>query len=176
MTIREPAESDKDQIRQVYTAAFDEEEKELVADLAIELLDTESSPKTLHLVADTEDEIVGHVSFSPVRIKDSRDCMGYILAPLAVSPRQQKRGVGSALVRRGLEQLAREQAKVVLVYGDPEYYSRFGFSSELAEKYIPPFPLTYTLGWQAVFIGGMIPEMDPVEIQCVEPLRKPELW
>lgn len=174
--IREIEILDTERIRQVYLSSFDGEERELVAGLAIELLNTDSNPKTLHLVADDEGEILGHVSFSPVMIKDSQKCLGYILALLAVSPEHQKRGVGSMLVREGLERLMSSEATVVLLYGDPDYYGRFGFSSELAEKYIPPFPLRYPSGWQALALSGELVPKDPKRITCVEPLNKPELW
>ena len=176
MKIREPAISDAERIRQIYLSAFGKEERDLVADLAIELLNTELNPGSLHLVADAGDEIVGHISFSPVTIKDPRESVGYILAPLAVLPGHQKRGMGSILVRRGLEQLATSEGMVVLVYGDPEYYCRFGFNQELARTYTTPFPLRYPLGWQALAIGGELLPGNLEKIACVESLNKPELW
>ena len=176
MTIREPALSDGESIRQIYLSAFNEEERELVADFAIELLNTETSPKSLHLVAEAGGLIVGHVSFSPVMVKDSHECIGYILAPLAVSPSHQNRGIASALVGGGLELVATTESIIVLVYGDPEFYGRFGFKQGLAKNYITPFQLTFPLGWQALATGGSFAESEPVEIQCVEPLRNPKLW
>jgi putative acetyltransferase len=176
MKVKEPEVSDHDQIRQLYLSAFDKEERELVSGLAFELLIKESTPRTLHLIAEAEEDVAGHVASSPVWVQNSNEFLGYILAPLAVSPEHQKKGIGSTLVRKGLQRLVAEESPVVLVYGDPEYYSRFGFSSVLAEKYIPPFPLTYPLGWQALALSGKLPSRNPEKILCVEPLNKPELW
>lgn len=55
------------------------------------------------------------------------------MGPVAVAPRFQKRGIGSVLIRSTLELAEKSAAPAVLIYGDPGYYSRFGF--EPAEKY-----------------------------------------
>ena len=84
------------------------------------------------LVATEGGEIVGHIFFSPVSLvsedgtEDSRfAAMG--LAPMAVLPEHQRRGVGSELVRAGLDECRRMGLGVVVVLGHPEYYPRFGF-------------------------------------------------
>lgn len=85
------------------------------------------------LVAEEDGAIVGHVAFSPVRIgEDGRvgeDGGGrwWGLAPLAVAPGWQKRGIGAALVRRGLAAAAEAGVTLVVVLGSPAYYGRFGF-------------------------------------------------
>jgi putative acetyltransferase len=61
------------------------------------------------------------------------------LAPMAVLPAFQKQGIGSALVRNGLE-LCRELGhRIVIVLGHPNFYPRFGFSAKLAEALSSPF-------------------------------------
>jgi putative acetyltransferase len=62
------------------------------------------------------------------------------LAPLAVSPEQQCRGVGGQLIRHGLDWLRERGEQVVIVLGHPAYYSRFGFSSDRARSLASPFP------------------------------------
>jgi putative acetyltransferase len=69
--------------------------------------------------------VVGHVLFSPVTVAGAPDGIG--LAPLAVLPAHQRRGVGSALVREGLEACRRLGCPFVVVLGHPGYYPRFGF-------------------------------------------------
>ena len=64
---------------------------------------------------------------------------GVALAPMAVSPELERQGIGSALVKRGIE-LCRDRAYVVVVVlGDPAYYSRFGFSAERATRLRSPY-------------------------------------
>jgi len=83
---------------------------------------------TISLVAIAADsELVGQVTFSPVRI-DGRTGDWYGLGPVSVAPGMQRRGVGSALIRAGLDRL--EDAAGCVLLGAPDYYRRFGFRSD----------------------------------------------
>ena len=176
MTIRTPSAADADRIRQIHLDAFEADERELVAELACGLLETHSDPQTLKLVVELEGELVGYVAFSPVWAAEDQSFVGYTLAPLAVSPDQQKKGIGSSLVKEGLRQLLAQGVEVVLVYGDPKYYGRFGFELKLGESYPAPFPLVYPFGWQAVHLSGKAAPERSISITCVDALNKPELW
>ena len=92
------------------------------------------------LVAGEKGRIVGHILFSwlPVRI-DSRDVAAVALAPMAVHPDRQRRGIGSRLVREGLKRLPALGATAVIVLGHPHFYPRFGFSSAMARNLAGPF-------------------------------------
>ena len=83
----------------------------------------------LSLAAEEEDgDVVGHVLFSPAIVEGHESSVvGMGLAPLAVMPSRQRQGVGSALVRRGLETLRERGCPFVVVLGHPDYYPRFGF-------------------------------------------------
>lgn len=78
------------------------------------------------LVAVFGEVVVGHVLFSPVTLGE-RECNGLGLAPLAVAPAWQRRGIGSELVRKGLQECAELGTGFVVVLGDPAFYRRFGF-------------------------------------------------
>lgn len=86
-------------------------------------------PGALSLVAADGDEVTGHIMFTrslldaPPRLVDVR-----VLSPLAVLPERQKQGIGSALVRHGVELLAASGVPLVFLEGDPAYYSRLGFT------------------------------------------------
>jgi predicted N-acetyltransferase YhbS len=80
------------------------------------------------LVAD-EKAIVGHVAFSPVSIEGA-DGASYGLGPVSVCPGHQRRGIGTALIRAGLERLRAADAAGCVVLGDPAYYGRFGFEAD----------------------------------------------
>jgi putative acetyltransferase len=88
----------------------------------------------LSLVAVDGGTVVGHVLFSPVTI-DGHDSLtgGMGLAPVAVLPGCQRRGIGSRLVRAGLAELRSRSCPFVIVLGHSEYYPRFGF--EPASRY-----------------------------------------
>ena len=95
-----------------------------------DLVDTlrERGELALSLVAvDPDGAIVGHVAFSPVTI-DHAECVWFQMAPVAVCPAHQRRGIGSALIREGIERLRLSGAKGVAVVGNPAYYERFGFA------------------------------------------------
>ncbi|SME88748.1 putative acetyltransferase [Tistlia consotensis] len=81
---------------------------------------------TLSLVAEEAGAVVGQVAFSAVTL-DGRATGWQCLGPLAVRPDRQRLGIGSALIREGLERLRAAGAAGCLLVGDPAYYERFGF-------------------------------------------------
>ena len=172
VTIRQAEEQDREAIQQLYLSAFDANEREVVAALAIDLLDDDS----LHIVAEQDEALVGHVSFSPVWNAATKEQIGWILAPLAVHPTNQKQGIGTQLVGAGIEFLKQQQAPLVFVYGDPDYYRRFGFSAELAQNTTAPYPLQFPHGWQALRLTDKTSAATKCTIQCVAALSQPSLW
>jgi putative acetyltransferase len=81
----------------------------------------------LSLVAE-DDEVVGHILFTPVTVSSpERTVTGMGLAPVAVAPERQRRGIGSALIEQGLAMLRERGCPFVVVLGHPEFYPRFGF-------------------------------------------------
>jgi len=80
------------------------------------------------LAAVEDDEIVGHVLFSPVAVDGRsfpRTPMG--LGPVGVLPEWQRSGVGIVLCRAGIEACRARGAPFLVVLGHPAYYPRFGF-------------------------------------------------
>ncbi|MFC1630013.1 GNAT family N-acetyltransferase [Patescibacteria group bacterium] len=84
----------------------------------------------LSLVALKDNKIVGHILFSQARIKNKEtERPILILAPIAVLPEFQKQGIGSLLVKRGLEVSQSLNYDIVALIGYPEFFSFFGFVS-----------------------------------------------
>jgi putative acetyltransferase len=83
----------------------------------------------ISIVAIEANEVVGHILFTPgtLRRQDGWSIAGLALAPLAVLPAFQRRGIGSALCRAGLDACRVQPAPFVFVLGHPNYYHRFGF-------------------------------------------------
>lgn len=122
MLIRTEKKSDRAVVYQINAAAFETRaEAELV-----EALRACVQP-LISLVAEVDSAVVGHILFSPVCVSaDSRlRLMG--LAPMAAAPAYQRQGIGSALVRAGLERCKAMACSAVVVLGHPTYYPRFGF-------------------------------------------------
>jgi putative acetyltransferase len=88
----------------------------------------ERCPDIISLVAEEEGEIVGHIFFSTVELESGGEIhLGMGLAPMAVLPEHQRKGIGSELVKAGLAELKKIDCPFVIVIGHPEYYPRFGF-------------------------------------------------
>ncbi len=122
--IRRETADDTTGIRAVNEQAFGQPgEAELVDKLRLR------SSLTISLVAIQEDQVIGHVAFSPVTFSPGYAALKAAgLAPVAVLPAQQRRGIGSQLVRAGLAECRRAGYEVVVVVGYPAFYHRFGFA------------------------------------------------
>jgi putative acetyltransferase len=95
---------------------------------------------TVSFVAVYDEEGVGHILFSELPIEtESGIIAGVSLAPLVVSPKLQRLGIGSTLVRQGLDVCKKRGRAVVVVVGHRDYYPRFGFSLELAKQLQSPY-------------------------------------
>lgn len=175
-SIRPATRADRDGIRDVHLAAFPESENRRVATLAVELLDADTRPATIALVAERAGELAGHVAFSPVTAAGRDGWLGYLLSPLGVLPGHQAGGLGSRLVEHGLALLSGAAVDAVFVYGDPAYYGRFGFSAAAAAPFEPPCPLEYPFGWQALVLREARADTGRRALSCVAALQDPALW
>jgi putative acetyltransferase len=82
----------------------------------------------LSLVAVEDDQVVGHILFSTGQIQSSQGPVPVVaLAPMAVLPEYQNKGIGSKLVKEGLDRLSQAGYERICVLGHPGYYPRFGF-------------------------------------------------
>ena len=176
MLIRLAQEIDLDSILKVIETAFSDEENKVIMNLVVELSEETTSPSIKSLVAEVDNQIIGYVSFSSIFLKSDSSISGYILAPLAVSPEHQKQGVGSNLVNAGIDMLTEDDANVLLVYGDPAYYGRFGFKEEIGHSFVPPYTLQYPFGWTGMMLNDSPVPEQPLQFDCVAALSKPELW
>lgn len=137
LTIRPEIPSDRESIYRVNHEAFGQEVESRLVD-ALRL--SSAFIPELSLVALEDSEIVGHILFTRLTLRDdSVTHPALALAPMAVSPAWQRRGIGSALVRRGLADARELGHRVVIVVGHPSYYPRFGFQPAKPFGIHPPF-------------------------------------
>jgi putative acetyltransferase len=89
----------------------------------------------LDFVAETEGKIMGQIAYSRGIIEfkhgDQKEVISF--GPVSVLPALQKRGIGSALVTHTINLARAMDYPAICIYGDPRYYSRFGF--RCAERY-----------------------------------------
>ena len=122
--IRDEAESDAAAVRALLMAAFESPVEAGIVD-ALRL----ACSDRISLVAEDGGEVAGHILFTPVDLATTAGVVrGYGLAPLAVRPDRQRRGIGSRLVHAGLARVREAGAPFVIVIGHPDYYPRFGFA------------------------------------------------
>jgi len=134
--IRQEQPADEGAVRMVNEAAFGRpDEGDLVDRLR------HDGAVLASFVAEEQRRVVGHILFSRTVI-DAEDgaILSVALAPMAVLPGSQRRGVGTALIRCGLDWLRARGECSVLVLGHTKYYPRFGFSPERARLLTTPFP------------------------------------
>ena len=175
MQIREANIKDADGIKKLHLEAFDNSEAELISDFSVNLLHEKPTTKIISLVAMDNDLIIGHTAFSPIFLDSTNEHFAYILAPLGVLPAYQSNGVGSTIVKHGLDTISSLGGFMVFVYGDPRYYSRFGFTADLAQNFTPPYTLHYPEGLQAMKLNSTVfPEGG--KFKCVNSLNEPKLW
>jgi putative acetyltransferase len=122
-SIRPEQPDDADAVRHVHEAAFPTVEEACL----VERL-RKAGKAVISLVAEREGRVAGHILFSPVSIEaDSPVRQGLGLAPVAVLPDSQGRGVGTQLIHAGLAVCRQAGWPYVVVMGEPGYYQRFGF-------------------------------------------------
>ncbi len=129
LTVRREGPADREAVHEVNSRAFE-------TDLEARLVDALRSGEgpAISLVAVLDGRVVGHALFTGVTVEESPSATPLLaLGPMAVLPEHQRQGIGSALVREGLEACRVSGAGAVFVLGHAEYYPRFGF--ELASRH-----------------------------------------
>jgi putative acetyltransferase len=139
--IRAAASGDRSEIFEVVQSAFESDSE---ARLVERLQKSEAYIPELSLVSNVGNQIVGYILFTNIKIvaDDGVEWKSLALAPLAVRPDWQNKGVGSGLVRRGLEMAKSLGHASAIVLGHPNYYPRFGFEPAKKWGIWSPFPVS----------------------------------
>lgn len=138
MQIRPEVEADDASIRKVHIEAFAVHPySKQTEHLIVEALRA-ANALSVSLVAEVDGKVVGHIAFSPAWI-EKQDCGWFILGPVGVLPEFQRKGIGQALVKAGLQALQAQGAVGCVLVGEPAFYCRFGFRQipELIHEGIP---------------------------------------
>lgn len=134
--VRDETPDDVAAVAAMIEAAFERDDEVLL----VEALRSEGSVLAALVACDSDGAVLGHVLFSPLAVDDGTQvAAGAALAPLSVRPGRQRRGVGSALTRTGLDSCRTLGIDVVVVLGHPAYYRRFGFTPAVPQGLRDPF-------------------------------------
>jgi len=122
--IRKEARKDYDDIFNLNKLAFGQEEE---SRLVNKIRNGNNFIPELSLVAEKDGKIIGHILFSKIRISGSLIFESLALAPVAVAPEFQRKGVGSQLIEVGISKAKELGFESIIVLGHKDYYPRFGF-------------------------------------------------
>ena len=176
MRIRPASGQDLAAVLDVERAAFGEDSE---ADLVVALIVDPSAMPLINLVAELAGEIVGHALFSRAVVETAEGALeATILAPLAVTPTAQGRGIGQALCRDGIAVARAQEIGLVFVLGHIGYYPRVGFTPASPLGLAAPYPID-----PAVADAWMVVETKPGllgsvrgTVLCAQALMSPEMW
>ena len=152
MIVRQERAEEKTAIALVHERAFGRRDEARIVD---EVRATPAFVPELSVVAEEDGRVIGHVLLSYTQLEDRQVLL---LGPIGVLPERQGQGIGSALVREGLRLADERGEPVVVLEGDPAYYSRFGFrlAAELGIEAPPGAPQQY---FQARPLASYSPEL-----------------
>jgi putative acetyltransferase len=157
--VRVEQDSDRPAVRAVHLAAFGNHGN-VVAALVDDLRRTVVEGDGVSLVAEDRSEVVGHAMFTPSLLDAPRRLVSVqVLSPVGVVPERQRRGVGTALIRRGLELMIERAVPVVFLEGAPDYYSRFGFEAGAGQGFRKPSLRIPDAAFQALRLPAYEPWM-----------------
>jgi predicted N-acetyltransferase YhbS len=160
-------------------SAFGQRQGQEIVELVNGMLEDETAKPLLSLVAEKDGKLVGHILFTTARLQpENQESSIRILAPLAVSSDVQGEGIGGALIKEGLKQLAESGVDLVFVLGHPRYYPRFGFQTAALFGFEAPhtIPAEHADAWMVQELKTGRLAKNEGKIQCSEVLNQPRYW
>ena len=179
MEIRKSTESQRKEILNIHKQAFGEEKGVVIVKLVDDLLNDKTAMPILSLVAIENEKIVGHILYTKATITQTElPISAQILAPLAVLPGEQKKGIGENLINEGIKQLKELGTELLFVLGHPTYYPRCGFVAAGAKGYEAPYPIPeeHAAAWMVQALNGDALEKASGKVQCSDILNEPQHW
>jgi putative acetyltransferase len=175
VVVRPAGPEDLSALLEVHRRAFGSDvEADLVAAL---LADPEAAPLE-SFVAVVDGEVVAHVLLTDAQVASAPGLSARLLAPLAVVPEHQGRGLGTAVTVGALDAARAHGVVLVMVLGHPAYYPRFGFRPLLPRGPAPAYPVApqnYD-AWMTLELHPGATEVPTGPVRLPAPLMAPELW
>ncbi|KIX15375.1 GNAT family N-acetyltransferase [Dethiosulfatarculus sandiegensis] len=166
-------------ILKVHRQAFGGQKGSVISELVNDLLEDPTAEPCYSFAAVEQDTVVGHVLFTNVTISGAHEQVSaQILAPLAVLPQYQNKGVGTTLVPGALEVLKKHGVEMVFVLGHPGYYPRFGFAPAGVCGFDAPYPIPeeHAAAWMTQELKPGVIGTIKGKVLCADALHQPEHW
>lgn len=174
MLIREASSHDQAGVLRIQERAFGRLDE---AQLVGQLLDDPTARPVCSLLALEDGRAAGHILFTALHpAKSDAPVSWALLAPLAVLPECQGRGIGAALIGEGCRLLAERGTDLVFVLGDPGYYGRHGFEPAYPDGIEPPFPAEPPEAWMVRDLQGALPVSPRGRVRCADALAAEVYW
>ncbi|MCU7940934.1 MAG: N-acetyltransferase [gamma proteobacterium symbiont of Bathyaustriella thionipta] len=167
-----------EEIKQLFTKTFSDSEGQseglLIGHLTYDLMTSTDDHDLYGFVATENTQIIGSIFFS--RLTFECEINAFLLAPVAIHPNYQGKGIGQKLITFGLNALKENGVELTFTYGDPDFYSKVGFSF-IAENLVKaPLKLTYPEGWLGQSLISDEIQAIRGNSYCVEAFNNPEYW
>ena len=167
-----------EEIKKLFTKTFSDSEGKseglLIGHLAYDLMTTHDSHEIYVFIATENKQVIGSIIFSKLTFES--EVNAFLLGPVAIDTNHQGNGIGQKLINFGLNILKENRVELAFTYGDPDFYSKVGFSLISEKRVKAPLKLTYPEGWLGQSLVS--DEVEPISgnSYCVEAINKPEYW
>ncbi len=179
MELRPSEESERAEILDIHKQAFGKDKGPEIAKLVDDLFDDKTAMPMLSLVAVEDGKLIGHILYTKATITRTDSAISaQLLAPLAILPEAQNRGVGEKLVNEGLRRLKALGTELVFVLGHPTYYPRCGFAPAGEQGFDAPYsiPEEHAAAWMVQELNGNALGRTSGKVQCSKVLNEPQHW
>jgi len=179
LEIRKSTETERVEIEKIHIAAFGEEQGPEIAELVNGLFDDKTAVPILSLVAVENGQLIGHILYTKAVLTGTDTPVSVqLLAPLAVLPEVQKKGVGGKLIKAGLRQLKDAGVTLVFVLGHPDYYPRSGFTPAGVLGFEAPYPIPeeHAAAGMVLALKERVIGRVKGKVQCSKVLDQPQYW
>ena len=151
--IRKLSINDLSAVKETFFNSFSAEEAPITYPVIKSVIEEDATNNNYCIGYELDGKIVS--GFSPVFFKSDNEISAYILAPLATHQSHKKKGLATKLIESAKAYFSKNGVDALLVYGDPKYYGRYGFNADLGKHFVPPYPLEYDFGWQALMLNAL---------------------
>lgn len=160
--------------KKVFTNSDSKKEGTVVGNLAFKLAKANDGVNIVGIAGKIKNKIVAYIFLSILNYKNNYSI--YLLAPVAVDPNFQNKGLGKKIIKYATKHLKTKKIDLLMTYGDPRYYSKIGFKKTNVSIVPAPFKLSQPIGWLMNKISSKkLPKLAK-KPECVLPFRNKKLW